>query len=60
MYIGSFGVFARVGWVAYLLDLPSELSQIHSTFHVSHLWTCFVDDSAVVPLEDIKVDDLLN
>ena len=36
------------------------LSQIHSTFHVSQMHKCLVDDSAVVPLEDIQVDDSLN
>ena len=46
--------------MAYRLDLPVELSQIHITFHVSQLWKCLVDDSAVVPLEDIQVDDSLN
>ena len=44
----------------YRLDLPEELSQIHNTFHVSQLQKCLVDDSVVVPLEDIQVDDLLN
>ena len=52
-YIGSFRVLARVDQVAYRMDLPAELSQIHNTFHVSQLQKCSVDDSAVVPLEDI-------
>ena len=54
MYIGPFQVLARMGRVAYRLDLPVELSQIHSTFHASQLRKCVVDDSAVVPLEDIQ------
>ena len=59
-YIGPFGVLARVGRFEYRLDLSAELSQIHSTFHVSQLWKCLLYDSAVVPLEDIQVDDSLN
>ena len=59
-YIGHFRVLAWVGRVSYRLDLPEEHSQIHSTFNVSQLRKCLVDDSAVVPLEDIQVDDRLN
>ena len=46
--------------VAYQLDLLEELSQNHSTFHVSKLWKCLANDSAVVPLEDIQVDNRQN
>ena len=42
------------------MDLLEELSQIHNTFHVSQLRKCLVDDSTMVPLEDIQVDDHLN
>ena len=59
-YICPFRVLAQVSEVAYHLDLPAELSQIHNTFHVCQLWKCLVDDSAVMPLEDIQVDDNLN
>ena len=34
-YIGPFKVLVSVGRVVYRLDLPKELSQIHTTFHVS-------------------------
>ena len=53
-------MIARVGRVAYRLELPAELSQIHDTFHVSQLRKCIADESAVVPLEDIQVDTGLN
>ncbi|KAK9048737.1 hypothetical protein SSX86_002848 [Deinandra increscens subsp. villosa] len=59
-FIGPFKVMARVGKVAYQLQLPDELSAIHNTFHVSHLRKCLADESAYVPLEDIVVDDKLN
>ncbi|GJZ44260.1 putative reverse transcriptase domain-containing protein [Tanacetum coccineum] len=35
----------RVGPVAYKLELPKELSNFHSTFHVSNLKKCLSDES---------------
>ncbi|KAJ9538901.1 hypothetical protein OSB04_031634 [Centaurea solstitialis] len=59
-FIGPFVVVARVGKVAYRLELPPELSQIHNTFHVSQLRKCLADESSHVPLDDIQVDERLN
>ncbi|KAJ9541664.1 hypothetical protein OSB04_028170 [Centaurea solstitialis] len=59
-YIGPFTVLARVGKVAYRLELPAVLGQIHSTFHVSQLRKCLADESAHIPLDDIQVDESLN
>ncbi|GJR42835.1 hypothetical protein Tco_1055859 [Tanacetum coccineum] len=36
-YIGTFKILARVGPVAYTLELPEELKGVHSTFHVLNL-----------------------
>ncbi|KAJ9550808.1 hypothetical protein OSB04_014853 [Centaurea solstitialis] len=55
-----FTVLARVGRVAYRLELPEVLGQIHDTFHVSQLRKCLADESAHVPLDDIQVDESLN
>ncbi|KAI3775824.1 hypothetical protein L1987_45578 [Smallanthus sonchifolius] len=59
-FIGPFKILARVGKVAYRLELPEELSGIHSTFHVSHLRKCLADETSHVPLNDIEVDERLN
>nr|GEZ95861.1 putative reverse transcriptase domain-containing protein [Tanacetum cinerariifolium] len=32
-YVGPFKVLERVGYVAYKLNLPEELSRVHNTFH---------------------------
>ena len=39
-FIGSFPVMSRVGTVAYQLELPPELSEVHNLFHVSQLRRC--------------------
>ncbi|GJS26597.1 putative reverse transcriptase domain-containing protein [Tanacetum coccineum] len=36
-YVGPFKVLAKVGAVAYKLELPQELCRVHNTFHVSNL-----------------------
>lgn len=59
-YIGPFWVIAWVRKVTYRLDLLEELSQIHKTFHVSHLRNCIMDESAIIHLEDIYIDECLN
>ena len=41
MYIGPFPVMSRVRTVAYQLELPPELSEVHNVFHVSQLRRCF-------------------
>ncbi|GKD05584.1 putative reverse transcriptase domain-containing protein [Tanacetum coccineum] len=50
----------RVGTLAYRLELPEQLSRVHSTFHVSHLKKCFVDEQLAIPLDEIQIDDKLN
>ncbi|KAA3465768.1 Chromo domain-containing protein [Gossypium australe] len=54
-FIGPYRVLERVGPVAYRLELPSELEQIHDVFHVSMLRCYRSDLSYVVPVEEIEV-----
>nr|GEZ92888.1 reverse transcriptase domain-containing protein [Tanacetum cinerariifolium] len=56
-YIGPFKISARVGTVAYRLELPEQLNRVHSTFHVSKLKKCMADEPLVIPLDEIQVDD---
>nr|GEX82365.1 putative reverse transcriptase domain-containing protein [Tanacetum cinerariifolium] len=58
-YVRPFKVLAKVGKVAYRLELPKELSRVHYTFYVSNLKKCYADEPLVMLLEGIQVDDKL-
>ncbi|GJT39100.1 putative reverse transcriptase domain-containing protein [Tanacetum coccineum] len=59
-YIGPFKIIAKVGTVAYQLELLEQLSRVHSNFHVSNLKKCFVDEPLAIPLDEIHIDDKLH
>nr|GEZ43569.1 putative reverse transcriptase domain-containing protein [Tanacetum cinerariifolium] len=59
-YIGPFRIIARVGPVAYTLELPKELKGIHSTFHVSNLKKCLAEGDIVFLMDEIQLDDKLH
>ncbi|GKA36160.1 putative reverse transcriptase domain-containing protein [Tanacetum coccineum] len=59
-YIGPFKILEQIGPVAYKLELPEELSNVHSTFHVSNLKKCLSDESLVIPMKELRLDDKLN
>nr|GFC13156.1 putative reverse transcriptase domain-containing protein [Tanacetum cinerariifolium] len=58
-YVRPFKVLAKVGKVAYKLELPQELSRVHHTFHVSNLKKFYSDEPLVMPLEGVHIDDTL-
>nr|GEU65142.1 putative reverse transcriptase domain-containing protein [Tanacetum cinerariifolium] len=53
-------VLAKVGAVAYKLDLPQELSKVHNTFYVSNLRKCYADEPLAVPLDGLHFDEKLH
>ncbi|KAD7476918.1 hypothetical protein E3N88_00054 [Mikania micrantha] len=59
-YVGPFEITQRIGPVAYRLRLPNELSGVHDVFHVSNLKRCLTDESLIIPLEEIQVDEQLH
>ncbi|GJT68344.1 putative reverse transcriptase domain-containing protein [Tanacetum coccineum] len=59
-YIGPFKILERIGTVAYKLELPEELSNVHSTFHISNLKKCLSSESLVIPMKELQLDDKLN
>nr|GEX81528.1 reverse transcriptase domain-containing protein [Tanacetum cinerariifolium] len=59
-YIRPFKVLAKVGPVAYRLELPQQLSKVLNTFHVSNLEKFLSDETLIIPLEEFQVDNKLH
>ncbi|GKA28477.1 hypothetical protein Tco_0714645 [Tanacetum coccineum] len=59
-YIGPFKILKRIGPVVYKLELPKELRNIHNAFHVSNLKKCLSDESLVIPMKELQLNDKLN
>ncbi|GJY94024.1 putative reverse transcriptase domain-containing protein [Tanacetum coccineum] len=53
-------ILKRVSPVAYKLELPEELRNVHNTFHVSNLKKCLSEESLVIPMKELWLDDKLN
>nr|GFA26361.1 hypothetical protein [Tanacetum cinerariifolium] len=53
-------IIAKVGTVAYRLELTEQLSRVHSTFYVSNLNKRMSDEPLAIPLDEIQVDDKLH
>ncbi|KAI3731639.1 hypothetical protein L1987_62828 [Smallanthus sonchifolius] len=58
-YVGPFEIEKRIGPVAYQLNLPDTLNGVHNVFHVSNLTKCLSDETLVVPLEELEIDEQL-
>nr|GEW41432.1 hypothetical protein [Tanacetum cinerariifolium] len=43
-----------------VLELPDQLSRVHSTFHISNLKKCYADEPLAISLDKIQIDDKLN
>ena len=46
--------------MSYKLRLPHELNNVHPVFHVSNLTKCMSDETLVVPLDEIEVNESLH
>jgi hypothetical protein len=56
-YIGPFRILERKGKVAYQLELPARLCDMHNVFHISQLKKCLRVLEEQLPLEELNVQD---
>jgi hypothetical protein len=56
-YIRPFLILKRVGEVAYQLELPDRLADVHDVFHVSQLKKCLRVPEEQLLMEDLSVQD---
>ncbi|KAI3826072.1 hypothetical protein L1987_00114 [Smallanthus sonchifolius] len=59
-YVGPFKILERIGKVAYKLELPPSLGNVHPTFHVSNLKKCLADENLHIPLDDVHIDETMH
>jgi hypothetical protein len=55
-YIGPFKIVARVGKLAYRLELPESMKGVHNVFYISMLRKYFRDPERQVTLEPIMIE----
>jgi hypothetical protein len=54
-YVGPFKIVDRKGEVAYQLELPPQLSNVHDVFHVSQLKKCLRVPEEQLPMEELDL-----
>jgi hypothetical protein len=59
-FIGPFKILEKRGEVAYQLELPSQLSDVHDVFHVSQLKKCLCVPEEQIPMEDLDAKEDLS
>jgi hypothetical protein len=55
-YIGPFPILERYGPVAYRLQLPKTLSDVHNVFHVSQLKKCLRVPDQTIEVTDVALE----
>jgi hypothetical protein len=59
-FIGPFKIVEKRGEVAYQLELPPQLSDVHALFHVSQLKKCLCVPKEQIPMEDLDAKEDLS
>jgi hypothetical protein len=59
-FIGPFKITKKIGEVAYQLDVPRQLSNVHNVFLVSQLKKCLRVPEEQIPVEDLSASEDLS
>jgi hypothetical protein len=59
-FIGPFKILEKRGEVAYQLELPLQLSDVHDVFHASQLKKCLRVPEEQIPMEDLDTKEDLS
>jgi hypothetical protein len=59
-FIGPFKILEKRGEVAYQLELPPQLSDVHDMFHVSQQKKCLRVSEEQIPMEDLDAKEDLS
>ena len=59
-YVGPYEILQKVGKVAYVFKVPSELALEHPVFNVSMLKMCIGDPESILPIEGLGLKDNLS
>ena len=55
-YVGPFPIVARIGKLAYRLELPESMRGVHNVFHVSMLRKYLRDPEHAISLEPLSIE----
>jgi hypothetical protein len=58
MFNRPFKILEKRGEVAYQLELPQQLTDVHGVFHVSQLKKCLRVPEKKIPMEDLGAKGL--
>jgi hypothetical protein len=59
-FIGPFKILEKRGEVAYQLEMPPQLSDVHDMFHVSQLKRCLCVAEEQIPMEELDAKEDLS
>jgi hypothetical protein len=59
-FIGPFKILEKIDEVAYQLELPPQLSDVHDVFHVSQLKKCLHVPEEQIPMDDLDAKEVLS